>query len=353
MRIINQYLYEFKKSIVIIMINFFISLLITMAVSSIVCGYEYAQTPPNGLGTSQVSFVLRASLNDRISDIIGAIEANTDRFVLSYSENSGFIGMYIKDFETELNMLEGRFINNNDYLTNSAVAVVASDFKDNCIRRGKDLYYAYGGINYKIIGIYERNQNFINPTASFIYALSEEYCNNAPVPGEGVVTWTFASHDEPLPKSFENKYRIKIIEDMSDSSFVNALKKIAEAMGGTLLGAALVVSMILLNMFNIISEWLFKHRKEIRISLICGGNKKKIFGHMLSKYLSVILTSGLISIIMAFLVIKTFKHTFVNFNISPQTFLISLGILIAISGGICSIEINKYFKNGISDILRR
>lgn len=353
MRIFNNLHYEFKKSIVIIVINFCVAWLITMCVSALVRGCEFSRIPPNGFGSSQIKFEMYAMPDTRISDVINDIEENTDRFVLSLAENDGFIGIYVKNYVPELNMLEGRFLNEKDFCGDVPVAVVAADFKNNCILRDGELYYAYGGVNYRIAGIFEREPNYINPTANLIYALNKEYCDEATVLGGGSLTWTFASPDKRLPGDLVSKYRIRITDDLSDTSFFITLKKAAEAMGGTLLGVILVIAMIVINMINIISEWIYKHKKEISISLLCGGKKNAVFKYMITKYGGVLLTAWAAGSLISVSLITFFKNTLSNFSTSPETIMISLVILFLLSGGICAVELKNVLKKGILEILRR
>ncbi|SFS03642.1 ABC transporter permease [Anaeromicropila populeti] len=346
--------YLLEKSIYIIIINAFISILVVLFFASLVYTYKMIQIPPDGLSTKYVSFNIRTNDTNnkiKINELLDTIDELSAPFYLMKVNEKQISGIYYtNNKEISLDLISGRNMNEKDFLEEKNVILISDELVGQCIEAEGKQYYIYDNKSFEVIGVYKKRKNKINKDSVAYYnlksgamLLSEEM--------EGNYYFDCENWKEILYKNKELQNIIEINKYDEKEPFLTILNRTISVQNTSFSALILVLLMVLLNLINVNIYWVDGRKKEIAVRRVVGATSFEIIKMLLFNYIGLISFSYLIGLLVAYILSHVNMLIFSGFSFSFSTIFISyfLSILLGLIT-ICIMLFNKDARKSLFSV---
>lgn len=274
--------------------------------------------PANGFSKNYVKIGISSDVEYR--NLIKNIKKSNNILVekeIDYRIMSVFYNQHF-----DINMLWGQIFDENQFKSNSMVAIIDKSIKKSCIKKGGTLYYKYHNDYLKVVGIFEKRNNTVNED-SLVYIPLTTAINNNYVLKNG----TYYVEDFDLnKKNFGN-----ILYENRKQNIVDLLQKTIQEQLASVLSLLLIMFMMLINLFGIINYWIIGRKKVIRAMNIVGATKKNINRFLIVQYYTNIFFSFILALPVSCLMTLLPWKEYDSFKISLQSIFFSLAVVLAFS----------------------
>ena len=155
---VKKIIYLLKCSKIILFVNFFVTFLILLFCEKYVKGFYYLNEPPYYMKEDYIG--IKNDLNYKeISELQNSLEQKSDDLIFESITQNNVLLLYYKNIIPDIDIIEGRSIEKEDFEKQSNVLLVSKEYKKFCEIREEKLYYNFMGKEYQVVGIYEKQSN--------------------------------------------------------------------------------------------------------------------------------------------------------------------------------------------------
>lgn len=203
-------------------------------------------------------------------------------------------------------------------------------------------------INYEVIGIFKRTENYINQDSYVYYnLLSNDILNRA-----NNIIGRYAIDAGTYTQFMVNKVNkmtdIKLLHTKDDNSFWEKFKQAVISQQINLFPLIIIIIMIILNSVNTSLNWVENRKNEIIVRKICGATKSKINQMMVRDYIFVSMISYIFGYGFAYVISQIDMKIFVGFSFSLLTAIAALIVTVMIGLCVALIMMFGYDKKSIA-----
>ena len=297
--------------------------------------------------------------NDEIIELINKIKQSKN-IIIKYYLQSGFDydvkseGIFFNgSFNNSYNLLEGRFFTNEDFNTDSNLAVIGKDILKYTKIENNKRYILRGLDKYEVIGIIGKEDLSSRYDNTILYNLNSILNNNESLNKN---TWwidsLYNSKNEikEIVTNVVNNESIQIIDKVENSP--NPLEQAVKLSKTLIMSFILIILCIFLTLVRSILYWIESISLEIGIRKNYGATNKEVFFNIVTRYILISIFSMIISLIIQklffkinFLGLLNYQISYINIMLSIS-FIIILGVIFIFIAmyKINRIEINKLLK---------
>lgn len=312
-----------KHSKHLMAIYFLIALMTLLTVTHLVNTYRMEIKSANGLSENHVKLSMLG-----YSDTFSIYQnlRKEENWIIEMELADGIMGVCYNTFHFHPHILSGRNFSQEDFSTQRNVVLIATSMKKHCEQEGDTLYYYLDDMKFEVIGIYEKENNFVNEDANvYINFTASQMANFS---GSGYV---YVDSEKRNPISLvsgcEND-AICIQEERGKITDKDFFVKNIKDQELTVEAYVVVLLVMVCNLVSIINQWIYRRKKEIYVLHLVGASKRKIRKKIDSDMLIVMLTSFVMAI-PVWMVLTRFPMHYYRCEIS----LISIGLSVAVYCG--------------------
>ncbi len=335
----------------IIIIGYFVSMfIISLGVSVINQTRQHIVDISNGIPNHELEIDIRFS-KDIDSDVfLKKVKDSKDELLIQFLRINANVNstpgyditgeIFTKTPEWVPPMIEGTYFTSDMVNSSEKIVLIGKNFRDDTVKRGKDIYIDINRVNYKVVGIIGRkdspslwDNDIIMPINSLSENLMNSYKNNLnfsflfkknnDVPYKDVQA--ILDYAREIDEEVKINIGIPKSQDDLNEKFWNESKSVLALMGMTLLVAVI-------NVIHISYYWIFQRKKEIGIRKAYGATNFKIFCMFYLEMTFLILIGAIMAITLHLLINLFVKEVFgYSIEISIVNFII--GVLISLICG--------------------
>lgn len=278
----------------------------TLVVTAILSQKQFNENIDSFLSKNYRSIFINDLNPENLETIFKELSKNKGAIILAndvYNESSKLTAKWVyfndKLFGTPPKMKSGRFFNKEDFKSNNPVVVIGESYLNETYEEKGEKYIKFKEIPFKVIGVFKSGKgyydnslmlNFNTLIDSKITLLSIQYDSYS-----GSVIQDLNSLKSSLQSP--NRKPFFYIEDSKENApnpLEVALKQYKSLIDKFMfMLAALILNTILASFF-----WIQKKSKEIGVRRVYGASNKKLIWSVIKDYLSVVLFSTLLTIII-------------------------------------------------------
>lgn len=318
------------------------SLLVTPCMAIFMDSFKMGYIPANKLSTDYKEFttientatLLKTTYNSVGDKSLLLFEKNDDEFLGVYGVNNNYIP----------NIIEGRGFTNQDFTYNTNTILISIDLMNNVIKKDGKKMYLYNDVLFEVIGIYKRDYNVINQDAKAYFNLSSEaYLGKVLEKQNKSVLFQLDAYKntKEVMKSLKKEISLQERDTIMKTSFGNNIQKVVSTYSISIIIIILLIGILILNIINIITNWIDRRKSEIYIRTIVGATNKDVLILLLMDFLILHTISSLISSIILIIIFNQLS------NIPYTLSLISLYssfLIITLIGSLIVLIITKTYR---------
>lgn len=295
-----------KNSTGLIIIFTTIFMFFTLVVTAILSQKQFYENIDSFLSKDHRSIFINESNPENIETIFKELSKNKGAIILAndvYNESSKLTAKWVyfndKLFGTPPKMKSGRFFNIGDFKSNNPVAVIGESYLEETYEEKEEKYINFKGISFKVIGVFKSGKgyydnslmlNFNTLADKKITVNNIQYDNYNGSVIQDLNSWKSSSENSNIGKLFLIQSPMMNTSDHL-SGVLKQYKSLIDKFMFML--SALILNTILASFF-----WIQKKTKEIGVRRVYGASNKKIIWSVIKDYLSVVLFSTLLTIII-------------------------------------------------------
>ena len=322
-REVNTMKQNLKHSKHLMVIYFLIAVMTLLTVTHLVNTYRMETKSANGLSENHVKFSMM-EYSDAFS-IYQNLEKE-ENWIIEMELADGIMGVCYKGFPFHPQILSGRSFSKEDFSKQRNVVLIATSMKRYCEKEGDTLYYYLDNMKFEVIGIYEKENNFVNEDANVYINFTASQMVNFSASG-----YVYVDSEKRNPISFVSAFEkdaISIQEERGKITNKDFFVKNIKDQELTVQAYAVVLLVMVCNLVSIINQWIYRRKKEIYVLRLVGANNRNIRKKIDGDMLMVILIS-FVTAIPVWMVLTRFPMHYYCCEIS----FVSIGLSIAVFMG--------------------
>lgn len=270
-----------KHSKHLMVIYFLIAVMTLLTVTHLVNTYRMEIKSANGLSEHYVKLGMMEYF-DAFS-IYQCLEQE-ENYLIEMELAEGILGVCYKGFPFQPQISSGRNFSNADFLEQRNVVLLSQSMKKYCKKEGNILYYYLDDMKFEVIGMYEKESNFVNEDANVYINFTASQLTSFSELG-----YVYVDSEKSDPLSLvsscgsDHNY---IEEEHGKITDTEYFKKNIKDQELTVEAYVIVLFVMVCNLISIINQWIYRRKKEIYVLHLVGARKrnirKKIDGEMFS-----------------------------------------------------------------------
>ena len=333
--------YIIKKSKFIILFSFIISICILLLAATFVSAYQDANKSFNYLSNNycEISFSSNQDNYLSMSEFINKLSKYKSDFTLLKENDTKIYGIYTNDSNFSPNIIEGRNLNETDFVPNCKNIIINESLKDKCFYEDNEMLYIFNATVFRVVGVFE-DDNDINGNALAYYNLLNKNNSDDYIFGHYYVD--FGKNTESILSDLCNDINIDVVRQNNNASLSEKLILLLSSQQTTLSSFILIIIMAFLNSIGMIINWVDSRKDEIKSKFICGALKSEIVGEFVLQFYEITIISFLFVCVLTVPFICVFKSVSVAM-ISMVSSLVFVLLLSVISVILLSFALNNEF----------
>lgn len=202
-------------------------------------------------------------------------------------ENKGLF-VFCSDETTASFDVEGRSFYSHELEKSVNGALISEKVKNQCYERNAKKYISFDGLEYEVIGIYDKSSSNISYYTSLLYRLER-------MPDEQINSVNFYGENRKKCAAEFKEYISSKFTDGSVETEVFITDEISADDGSMFyIVLALLVIFLLLNLSTVIQMWLHSKNKEIFVRTMSGADPARILGRLIFNFVVILVLSFVI-----------------------------------------------------------
>ncbi len=280
-----------KHSKHLMVLYFLIAVMTLLTVTHLVNTYRMEIKSANGLSEHYVKLGMMDYFD--ACSIYQNLEKE-ENFIIEMELADGITGVCYKEFQFRPQILSGRNFSKEDFLAQRNVVLITTSMKKYCEKEGNTLYYYLDNMKFEVIGIYEKENNFVNEDANVYINFTASQMANFSASG-----YVYVDSEKKNPISLisacEND-TISIQENRGKTTNKDFFVKNIKDQELTVEAYMIVLLVMICNLVSIINQWIYRRKKEIYVLHLVGASKRNIRQKLDGDILMVMFTSFIIAI---------------------------------------------------------
>ena len=220
-------------------------------------------------------------------------------------------------------IVEGRSFQQEDFVQQEPVALIAEEFRNRCVDRDGESYFLHENIEYRVVGIFKtqasRKYAAWGDTSGAMYYvnMSALVGNNLEIPLNGsfaidAIEKSMDVYDDFVLYANQINPDLNLRAEINMSSTSQNLMQSIKNTFIVIFALALTAFLVFLNVFSTTYYWLEGRFKELAVRIMSGGTMFRIRCLLLRDYLLIVTIGYFLGLIIAIMVIKSGVFPFIG-----------------------------------------
>lgn len=342
---VKKIIYLLKCSKIILFVNFFVTFLILLFCEKYVKGFYYLNEPPYYMKEDYIG--IKNDLNYKeISELQNSLEQKSDDLIFESITQNNVLLLYYKNIIPDIDIIEGRSIEKEDFEKQSNVLLVSKEYKKFCEIREEKFYYNFMGKEYQVVGIYEKQSNIFYKDINVIINMEALNLENNE---ESVLNEQYISSKTNIDDILK-KYNINYLKKYKNYKINLKIKLINKYYDISMKNYFYLIIVMILCLFNLIINWNYDRRDEFIVKKYVGCSSAKLKREITIDYFMIINLTFIVATFSYFIykVIKDSKLLYIKIYL--QNIIVCYFILFIIQM-ILVVMVEYIFDDWIEDNL--
>lgn len=273
-----------------------ITLSLLIVITALLCNqWSYSYMPCDNLSAHYKDYVITSTENQSMLEFVSCLNSEYTQFRLQKQTGKDYAGVYLKNCDMKLELVEGREFCKDDFEKNKDVVMISERCLKNTYKEGNKRYIVIEKNVYEVIGVFSQKENPINEnTDIFINMLSEQFANTT----HEIAGKYYFDCEQELNNQIQDKYEIKENDTIYDMGILKHLKLVKDTMFISWNVVLCGIIFLILSLLFLFIIWLMGEKEIILANYICGATRKQVFFLVLKKWMLINLAAIIVSMVL-------------------------------------------------------
>lgn len=300
--------YFFVKSKFLILFFTSVSVMITLTFSSFFHDLKRYSIHPDFLSDKCIKFTVYQTESPQavvIKQIINELNNLSDKYIL-YKNFDGNFGKAVYFNNTNAfhpQIISGRTLTENDFKQGTNTAIIKSGQEELCSYREGNYFFTVNNNEYKVVGIYKDENEYINPDSmsyiNLIYDSGDIFTGNFILDAYEKTDSIYKELSSFL-KNINPEAEIHPVK--TDTNTSDTIFQLLSQRGIIIFLMVLTLLLLILNTFHSTFNWITSRKKEIAVRRLVGANELNIKLLLLKDYIIIISYSYILGLILSIII---------------------------------------------------